>query len=379
MSEAEAAPPSILVVDDVPENLMILDGILRPRYRVRAARDGHRALEMALGEDPPDLILLDVMMPELDGFEVCRRLKADPRSRRIPVIFVTALGEVEDEAHGFEMGGVDYISKPVSPPIVKARVATHLALYDRNRELEDRVRTRTAELRDTRLEIIRRLGRAAEFKDNQTGLHVIRMSHYARLIGAAAGMPDDEVEVLLNAAPMHDVGKIGIPDRVLQKPGPLDEGEWKLMRRHPEMGADIIGFHDSDVLSMARVIALTHHERWDGSGYPLGLIGRDIPFIGRVVAVADVFDALTTHRPYKRAWSVDEAVAYLDDQAGREFDPDLVRAFQQALPSVLDLRNRYADEPTEADPAQEADEPGGSDRGQASDEPEEADPAQTAD
>jgi putative two-component system response regulator len=347
VSAPEGRPPTILVVDDLAENLMILDGILRPEYRVQAARDGPKALVLALGHDPPDLILLDVMMPEMDGFEVCRRLKADPRTRRIPVIFVTALGEVEDEARGFEVGGVDYIAKPVSPPIVRARVRTHLTLYDRNRELEYRVRKRTAELSETRLEIIRRLGRAAEFKDNQTGLHVIRMSHYSRLVGESAGMPDDEVEVLLHAAPMHDVGKIGIPDRVLQKPGPLNEQEWELMKRHPEMGAEIIGDHDSDVLRMARLIALTHHERWDGSGYPGGLAGEDIPFVGRIVALADVFDALTTHRPYKEAWPWERAVSYLEEKSGVLFDPALVDAFRRALPAILEHRQEYSDDRAE--------------------------------
>jgi putative two-component system response regulator len=339
---------TILVVDDIAENLMVLDEILRGEYRVRAARDGARALEMAFGDDPPDMILLDVMMPEMDGFEVCRRLKADPRTRAIPVIFVTAAGEVSDETRGFEVGGVDYIPKPVSPPIVRARVRTHLTLYDRNRELTRRVRTRTAELLETRLEIIRRLGRAAEYKDNQTGLHVIRMSHYARLVGEAAGMPEDQAEILLNASPMHDVGKIGIPDRILQKPGKLTPEEWELMKRHPEMGAEIIGEHDSDVLGMARIIALTHHERWNGSGYPEGLAGDAIPFVGRVVALADVFDALTTRRPYKDAWPVEEAMKYLDDQAGALFDPDLVQAFRSALPEILEHRERYADEDIEA-------------------------------
>ncbi len=335
---------SILVVDDVAENLMVLDEILRPHFRVRAARKGERALEMVLGDDVPDMILLDVMMPGMDGFEVCRRLKGDPRTRNIPVIFVTASGEVADEARGFEVGGVDYISKPVSPPIVLARVRTHLALYDRNRELERRVRSRTTQLVETRLEIIRRLGRAAEYKDNQTGLHVIRMSHYCRLIGEAVGMPEDQAEILLNAAPMHDVGKIGIPDRILQKPGRLTDEEWELMKRHPSMGAEIIGRHDSDVLTMARVIALTHHERWNGSGYPEGLSGEEIPFVGRVVAVADVFDALTSERPYKEAWSVDDAVDFLTKEAGVLFDPSLVAGLRAALPEIVAHQQRYADD-----------------------------------
>jgi putative two-component system response regulator len=335
---------AVLVVDDVAENLMILDHVLRDEFRVLAARGPERALEIVFGDDPPDLVLLDVMMPGMDGFEVCERLKADPRTRHIPVIFVTARGEVADEKHGFEVGGVDYVLKPVSPPVVLARVRTHLALYDRNRELERRVRARTAELAETRLEIIRRLGRAAEFKDNQTGLHVIRMSHYSRLIAEAAGLNGDEAEVLLNAAPMHDVGKIGIPDRILGKAGELDEEEWRLMRRHPEIGAEIIGEHDSDVLRMAREIALAHHERWDGSGYPQGLSGEAIPLMGRIVAIADVFDALTTERPYKPAWPVEDSAAYLREHAGVLFDPQLIAAFDRALPGILEMSREYGED-----------------------------------
>jgi putative two-component system response regulator len=338
----------VLVVDDVAENLMVLDHILRDEFRVLAARGPERALEIVFGDEPPDLVLLDVMMPGMDGFEVCQRLKADPRTRHIPVIFVTARGEVADEKHGFEVGGVDYVLKPVSPPVVLARVRTHLALYDRNRELERRVRARTAELAETRLEIIRRLGRAAEFKDNQTGLHVIRMSHYSRLIGEAAGMDADEAEVLLNAAPMHDVGKIGIPDRILSKRAPLTKAEWKLMRRHPEMGAEIIGVHDSDVLRMAREIALTHHERWDGSGYPAALAGEAIPFTGRVVALADVFDALTTRRPYKEAWSIEDSMLYIREMSGVQFDPGLVPAMERALPEIVELSREYAEDGSRA-------------------------------
>jgi putative two-component system response regulator len=249
-----------------------------------------------------------------------------------------------DEIRGLELGAVDYIVKPISLPIVQARVRTQLALYDQNRELDAKVREQTAQLHETRLEIIRRLGRAAEYKDNETGLHVIRMSHYAQILGFAAGMDTRNAELLLNAAPMHDIGKIGIPDRILQKPGKLDSEEWDIMCTHVHIGADIIGDPgDSELLKMARIVALTHHEKWDGSGYPNGLAGEDIPRVGRIVAVADVFDALTSVRPYKAAWPVEKAVDLLKAEVGQHFDPDLVPLFINALPDVLVIHKRYAE------------------------------------
>ncbi len=341
--EKAANQPTVLVVDDVPENIDVLAGILRPEYKVKVSLNGEKALGIAKSAPAPDLILLDIMMPGIDGYEVCRRLKADLTTRKIPVIFVTAKGEVRDEALGFEVGGVDYITKPVSPPIVQARVRTHLALYDQARALAGLVRKRTDALNDTRLQVIRRLGRAAEFKDNETGLHVIRMSHYSRLLGLAAGLDEEQAEVLFSAAPMHDIGKIGIPDRILQKPGKLDADEWEIMKQHAEIGARIIGNHDSILLETARVIALTHHEKWNGRGYPEGLKGENIPLVGRIVAIADVFDALTSVRPYKRAWSVDESTNLLESESGEHFDPALVPKFLEVLPKVLEMKERYAE------------------------------------
>lgn len=335
---------TVLVVDDVADNIAVLSGILRDGYRVKAALDGERALKVAATPPYPDLILLDVMMPGFSGFEVCRRLKSDPRLASIPVIFVTAMGEVENEHEGFEAGAVDYITKPVSPPIVRARVKTHLALYQHNRELDRLIALRTAELHQTRLQIIRRLGRAAEFKDNETGNHVIRMSHYSRLIGRAFGLPEPELDLLFNAAPMHDIGKIGIPDGILLKPGRLDEDEWRIMKKHPRMGAEIIGEHDNELLSSARLVALTHHECWDGSGYPGGLAGEAIPLVGRIVAIADVFDALTSLRPYKPAWPFEDAVEEIRSRSGRNFDPALVPAFLDALPEIRRIMVMYAEE-----------------------------------
>lgn len=322
--------PLILAVDDEASNLQLLRQILQDHYRLLFAKDGARALELARSEHP-DLVLLDVMMPGMSGYEVCVALKAHPATASTPVIFVTALTETADEVEGFEAGAVDYITKPVSPPVVRARVRTHLSLV------------RMEELRASRLEIVQRLGLAAEYKDNETGLHVIRMSHFSRILGIAAGMTEAEADDLLHAAPMHDVGKIGIPDRILQKPGPLDADEWKIMQGHVTIGAEIIGEHDGGMLSLARQIALTHHEKYDGSGYPNGLAGEDIPLVGRIVAIADVFDALTSVRPYKKAWSEEEAVNFLREQKGRHFDPQLVELFADQMPAIREIRLRWAE------------------------------------
>ena len=345
----EDKKPIILVVDDVPENIDLLSGVLRPLYKVKAALNGERALKIANSEPRPDLILLDVMMPEIDGHEVCRQLKKHSATAKIPIIFVTAKNQEEDEKQGLELGAVDYITKPISPPIVLARVHTQLALYDQNRYLESIVEQRTEQLQQTRLEIIRRLGRAAEFKDNETGLHVIRMSHYSRLLAEALEHGDHWTELIFHASPMHDIGKIGIPDSVLLKPGKLDDDEWNIMRTHPQLGASIIGDHDNELMQMSKEIALSHHEKWDGSGYPNGLKGEEIPLSGRIVAVADVFDALTTERPYKKAWAVSDAVKFIDENSGIHFDPDLVLLFHEVMPEILDIKEQYGESTYESE------------------------------
>ncbi|UGQ45780.1 HD-GYP domain-containing protein [Massilia endophytica] len=322
--------PLILAVDDEASNLQLLRQILQDHYRLLFAKDAARALELARQEQP-NLILLDVMMPGMSGHEACRILKADEATAAIPVIFVTALSDQDDEVRGFEAGAVDYITKPVSPPIVRARVRTHLSLV------------RLDELKETRLQIVQRLGLAAEYKDNETGMHVIRMSHYARLLGVAAGLSEAEADDLLHAAPMHDVGKIGIPDRILQKPGKLDAEEWEVMQRHATIGGDIIGEHPHGMLRLARNIALAHHEKYDGTGYPKGLAGSEIPLEGRIVAIADVFDALTSARPYKPAWPLEKAIGYLEEQRGRHFDPALVDLFLAQMPAIRDIMERWAE------------------------------------
>ncbi|MGE4192854.1 MAG: HD-GYP domain-containing protein [Pseudodesulfovibrio sp.] len=335
---------TVLVVDDVTTNLDLLVETLKDEFRVQAALSGKEALALVNSSSPPDIVLLDVMMPEMDGYTVCRIMKEDLRSRDIPVIFVTARDQEEDQARGFEVGGVDYITKPVSPAIVLARVRTHLALHNQNVLLERKVAARSRDLYLTRQEIIRRLGVAAEYKDNETGMHIIRMSAYCRILALAAGMDESAADILHSAAPMHDVGKIGIPDHILNKPGRLDPDEWEIMKTHTTIGAQIIGRHDHELLVLARSIALTHHEKWDGSGYPAGLSGENIPLEGRIVALADVFDALTSKRPYKDPWPEDRAVAYIKEQRGGHFDPALADLFVGCMDAVREIRESVAEE-----------------------------------
>lgn len=330
MTPLRDSRPKLLVVDDEPLNLQVLRQILQQDYQLLFARDGEKALALAQAERP-DLILLDIMMPGITGLETCQRLKQQPETQGIPVIFVTALSDDRDETEGFAVGCVDYITKPVSAPIVLARVKAQLSLVS------------AETLRTTRLQVIQRLGRAAEYKDNETGLHVIRMSHFAREIALAAGMGEADAEELFNAAPMHDVGKMGIPDAILCKPGKLTPEEWEIMKQHARIGAEIIGDDSSTLLQMARRIALCHHEKWDGSGYPQGLVGKAIPIEARIIALADVFDALTSKRPYKEAWPIETTVDYIQNESGKQFDPELVAAFIQALPKITAIRAQLLD------------------------------------
>ena len=344
LSAPESLPPKpvVLVVDDAPESIDVLRGVLGGDYQLKAAINGPTALEVA-EYTQPDLILLDVMMPEMDGYEVCRRLKNNASTAKIPVIFVTTLSDAPSEERGLALGAVDYVAKPYVPSVVRSRVGTHVALHRHQRDLESLVEERTAELLTTRLEVIRRLGRAAEYRDNETGMHVLRMSHISRLIALAAGLGEAAAELILQASPMHDVGKIGVPDRILLKPGKLNLEEWEIMKRHTVIGAEIIGAHPSELMIAARSVALCHHERWDGAGYPAGLAGAAIPESARIVAVADVFDALLSVRPYKPAWSLEETTQKIQSEQGKHFEPRLVEALFRVLPECLAVRERYKD------------------------------------
>lgn len=333
---------TILVVDDVPENITVLGSILRDQYRVIVATSGVDALEV-MQHRRVDMVLLDVMMPDMDGYEVCRRIKSNIATCDIPIIFVSALGASSDETHGLELGAVDYLQKPCSPAIVRLRVRMHLESHNQKLALERMVHERTCDLADTRAEIVRCLGRAAEYRDNETGMHVVRMSQASCMLALAAGVSPAQADLLLNTAPMHDIGKIGIPDSVLSKPGPLTTSEWEQMKQHPRIGAAIIGEHSSALMQMARAVALTHHERWDGTGYPSGLVGEEIPLEGRIVAIADVFDALTSARPYKKAWSVAQTVDYLQTQSAKAFDPRLISLFLDLVPKLNEIRLQHDD------------------------------------
>jgi len=348
MSETQSRQ-TILIVDDTPENIDVLRGILVDEYKVKAATDGARALKIC-ARSLPDLILLDVMMPEMDGYEVCRRLKADDATKGVPVIFVTAKSEVEDEAHGFELGAVDYITKPVSPPLVRARVQTQLALYDQNRVLERKVLERTAEIRmlnqeieDTQKEVVFTMGAIGETRSRETGNHVKRVAEYSKLFALHYGLPEEEAELIKMASPMHDIGKVGIPDSILNKPGRLTAEEFDHMKKHAELGYEMLRHSSRPILKAAATLAYEHHEKWNGKGYPRGLKGEDFHIYGRITAIADVFDALGSDRCYKKAWDDDRIFTLLREERGEHFDPQMVDIFFEQLDSFLEIRRQYRD------------------------------------
>jgi len=304
----------ILIVDDEPTNLAILQQILEPGYDLVFARNGTEALA-AIEKHRPSLILLDIQMPDMDGYAVCRALKANPFSAAIPVIFVTSLADFGNEKLGFAVGGVDYLTKPVVPDIVQARVRTHLSLV------------RSEELAQSHRDAIFMLGEAGHYNDNDTGVHIWRMGAYAKALAKKLGWTTAQTELLEMAAAMHDTGKIGIPDRILRKPGKLDAEEWEIIKTHCRIGYDIMSKSHAPIFKLAAEIALHHHEKWDGSGYPSGLAESAIPESARIVAIADVFDALSMKRSYKSAWPISEAFSFIADNAGQHFDPAMVACF----------------------------------------------------
>lgn len=348
---ADHSSAHILIVDDEPANLKLLEKMLnRHGYENLTLIEDPRQVMQAYESNQPDIVLLDLNMPHLDGFAVLDLLKQKSGRALPPVLVLTAQHGYEHRLRALENGARDYLTKPFDRAELLARVRNLIEaqlfqtyMRGQNEVLEQMVRERTRALRHTRLQIVRRLGRAAEFRDNETGFHILRMSHTAALLARALGWDDEQCELLLHASPMHDVGKIGVPDRILLKPGKLDPEEWEIMKSHVTIGAHILDGDDSALLTLAREIALSHHEKWDGTGYPHGLVGAAIPQSCRIVALADVFDALTSERPYKRAWTVEASLEYIHEQSGQHFDPEVVGHFMQLLPQILAIRTRFAE------------------------------------
>jgi len=340
---SEAQRPRILAVDDDEELLRLMAKALK-EYEVDTASDPGTAIEKAFATPHPDLILLDVEMPEVSGFEVCRALKAEALTGDIPVIFLTGKTEAEAQVEGLEAGAVDYITKPINVRVLRLRVRMQLALVDRRHELEHLVQERTAQLEQTRAELIRRLARAMELHESAAvGNRVLRLGHYAKLIAQAAGAKPNVCEMMMLAAPLHDVGKLGVPAEILRKKEKLSAPDWERVRRHPQLGAEIIGEHEDGLLKLARQLALTHHERWDGSGYPQGLKGEAIPWPGRVMAVVDAFESMTTTQFYREPKSVDDAALEIEAGAGKKYDAKVVEAFKKALPALKKVRETFSD------------------------------------
>ena len=336
--------PVILVADDSEDIRNLFGVMLKPEYDVKFAVNSDETLAGADTEPLPDLILLDVEMPELDGYEVCTRLKANPTLAHIPVIFVTARSDPKDQARGLLAGAVDYITKPISAPITLLRVRTQLALQDQRRALEEQIQQRTEELHDTRLELIRRLARAMEFREGGLTNRVIRISQYVDLLSQTLGLKSKVVEILSQAAPLYDIGKMGVPEHILTKSDALNDKEWEAMRKHAEIGAGIIGEHKDPLLDQARIMALTHHERWDGTGYPQKLKGNAIPLPGRIMALADAFEAMTSTQRHRSPITSMEAARKIAAEAGKQFDPTVVAAFMKVVRNFDEIRGNFKDE-----------------------------------
>lgn len=365
MNEQYLDRPTLLVVDDTPDNLSLMTGILKDTYKVKVANGGEKAIKVAESDFPPDLILLDIMMPDMDGYQTCVRLQARAKTRHIPIIFLTAKAEVEDETYGLELGAVDYITKPISPPILLARVKTHLELKrmqdflrDKNKFLENEVQKRTTEVMAIQDVTIHAMASLAETRDNETGNHIRRTQHYVKVLAEklryhprfAYFLDDDKnLDMLFKSAPLHDIGKVGIPDRILLKPGRFEPEEFEIMKTHTTIGRDAIEHAEQQLgiqmpfLRLAKEIAYSHQEKWDGSGYPQGLAGDDIPISARLMAVADVYDALISRRVYKVGMPHEKAVEIIRQGRAQHFDPDMVDAFLELQDNFKDIAASYAD------------------------------------
>jgi putative two-component system response regulator len=354
---------TVLVVDDTPDNLMLMNALLKERYKVKVANSGEKALNIMLGENPPDILLLDIMMPGIDGYEVCRQLKVDLRTRNIPIIFLTAKAEIEDEKHGLELGAVDYITKPISPPILMQRVKNHLLikasqdfLRDKNQYLENEILRRTKEIQALQEITINTMASLAETRDFETGNHIRRTQNYVKLIATklqyhprfALTLTEANIKLIYQSAPLHDIGKVGIPDNILLKPGKHLPEETAIMRQHSVLGLKTIEAVERELgpiefLRFAKEIAHSHHEKWDGSGYPLGLAGDDIPISARLMAIADVYDAMVSIRVYKKPIPHIEVIKTILEGRGTHFDPDIADAFVAAEKEVVQIYEFFSD------------------------------------
>ncbi len=341
---------TILIVDDTELNVNILMDLLDEKYDLLAALDGESALALIKDEDGIDLILLDIMMPGIDGFEVCRRLKKDKNTANIPIIFITAKTDDESIEKAYELGGVDYITKPFRAREVLSRIANHLALSEQNHHLEEMVKEKTKELyklneelEQTQREVIFTMGAIGERRSKETGNHVKRVALYSEVLAKYYGLPQQEIELLKEASPMHDIGKIAIPDEILNKPARFTPEEFEKMKQHAILGYEMLQHSHRALLQAASIIASQHHEKWDGTGYPNHLKGEEIHIYGRITALADVFDALGTKRVYKKAWSDEEIFTLIKEQRGKHFDPKLVDIFFENLDEILQIRTKLAD------------------------------------
>lgn len=359
---------TILVIDDTPDNLVLMSNLLKDDYKVKVAHSGEKGLRITSSDSPPDLILLDIMMPDIDGYEVCQRLKRNPLTMNIPVIFLTAKAEVEDEQKGLELGAVDYITKPISPSIVLARVKIHLALKamesflrDQNDFLELEVAKRTREVMAIQDVTILVMASLAETRDSDTGNHIRRTQFYVKALAEklrdhprfAWFLTDNNINMLFKSAPLHDIGKVGVPDRILLKPGRFEPHEFEIMKTHASLGRDAIEHAEKalgtqvEFLSFAKSIALSHQEKWDGSGYPDGLAGDDIPIAARLMAVADVYDALISRRVYKEGMPHEKALLIMIEGRGTHFDADMLDAFVEIQEEFRAIAQRFADSDTD--------------------------------
>ena len=351
ISQQQCQNACILIVDDQMTNIMLLESILQNAgyNQIHFTQDPTQVLPL-VKELVPDLICLDIRMPELNGFQVMGQLKIIHQHAFLPILVLTFEDDRETRLRALESGAKDFLHKPFDKVEVLMRIRNLLeasllnkTVSQQKASLEETVRIRTQELRETQLDVVHRLARAAEHRDNETGAHIIRMAHFAVVLGRAAGMTDEECDVLFHATPMHDVGKLGIPDRILLKPGKLDPEEFEIMKQHTVIGAQLLSNSHSPVLQMGELIALTHHERWDGSGYPNRLAGMDIPLVGRICAIADVFDALSSKRCYKDPWPLDKTLMEMHSLSGKQFDPGLIDLFHELLPVMTDIQQTHTD------------------------------------